>query len=196
MQNLYLICNLDVISFPNVISFVHCIIYVGTQKLSRHSRLHMFPSRQQKRSKGEAKTKCQLSYYHQRTKISKTQLSANWIFIQFQAIIACTAFLRVKIFDWKCFDFYDFKNLHIKISLFSSLCCFSDFVHFVALWLPHHLLLDSLWQQKNITNCFPSEDYKYAPSTNIIECQTLGWHHTGPVWDKFVIQQILVGQSK
>ena len=123
----------------------------------------------------------QLSYYHQRTKISKTQLSANWIFIQFQAIIACTAFLRVKIFDWKCFDFYDFKNLHIKISLFSSLCCFSDFVHFVALWLPHHLLLDSLWQQKNITNCFPSEDYKYAPSTNIIECQTLGWHYTGPI---------------
>ena len=155
MQNLYLICNLDVISFPNVISFVHCIIYVGTQKLSRHSRLHMFPSRQQKRSKGEAKTKCQLSYYHQRTKILKTQLSANWIFIRFHAIIACTAFLRVKIFDWKCFDFYDFKKKSIKISLFSSLCCFSDFVHFVALWLPHHLLLDSLWQQKKYNKLFP-----------------------------------------
>ena len=43
----------------------------------------------------------------------------------------------------------------IKISLFSSLCCFSDFVHFVALWLPHHLLLDSLWQQKKYNKLFP-----------------------------------------
>ena len=141
MQNLYLICKLDVISFPNVISFVHCIIYVGTQKLSRHSRLHMFPSRQQKRSKGEAKTKCQLSYYHQRTNILKTQLSANWIFIRFHAIIACTAFLRVKIFDWKCLDFYDFnkyKDFPVFVSVLffrlCSFCCSLTSAPFVA-WL-------------------------------------------------------------
>ena len=51
------------------------------------------------------------------------------------------------------------RKLQSKYLLISAFCC-SDFVHFVALRLPHHLLLDSpLSPKKNITNCSPSEDY-------------------------------------
>ena len=66
------------------------------------------------------------------------------------------------------------RKLQSKYLLISAFCC-SDFVHFVALRLPHHLLLDSpLSPKKNITNCSPSEDY----NTLWIQYLLKTWHLT------------------